>query len=141
MIIKRFHGIIRFHIKPNDMMRIIKNVFFGILAFLMTAGAYAQEPDDFFVGKWEVSIAGTPEGDAVVEVIIERTDGVLNGRMIVEEDATEFDSIEEVGENAIKINYTAREYSVFFFWKKVDENNIEGTLLDLYDTKGVRIIE
>ena len=125
----------------NGMMRNLINVFFSILTFLMTVGTYAQEPADFFVGKWEVSVAGTHEGDAVVDVIIERTDGVLDGKIVVGEDVTEIDSIEEMEEDAIKINYTARGYSVFFFWKKVDENNIEGTLLDMFDTKGQRIIE
>ena len=123
------------------MIRNLITVSFSILIFLLTAGSYAQEPADFFVGIWEVSVAGTPEGDAVVDVIIERTDGVLDGKIIVGEDVTEIDSIEEVGEGAIKINYTARGYSVFFFWKKVDEDNIEGTLLDMYDTKGERIVE
>ena len=122
-------------------MRNFINVFFGILASLMTAGTYAQESSDFFVGKWEVSVAGTPDGDAVVEVIVARTDGVLDGKIIVGEDVTEIDSIEELEEGTIKINYTARGYSVFFYWEKVDENTIEGTLLDMYDTKGKRIVE
>lgn len=123
-------------------MKNFKILVSGFFFFLLTYNTYSQDSTDFFVGNWEVFVSGTPEGDVTMDVIIERNDNILDGEIIMEEHPDmDIVSIEEEEEGAIKINYVANGYNVYFYWKKVDENNIEGTLMDMFETTGKRIIE
>lgn len=48
----------------------------------------AAAPTDFFAGKWEISIAGTPDGDVKLLTDLVRKDGKLTGELTDAVDAT-----------------------------------------------------
>lgn len=104
----------------------------------------AQEiTKDFFAGKWEVSIVGTPNGDAKFVTELTRKEGKLTGELKDSsgkiEKAIPLTKVEE--ENA-KITFyftTADGYDVSIVLAKVDESNLKGSTLDQFATTAVRV--
>ena len=110
-----------------------------ILGFYI--GANAQVSTDYFVGKWNVTVTGLPQGDAKMEVIFERKDGKLTGYMLNEGKPKDvFAKVEEKEKNVTGF-YTAQGYDCYIFLEKKDDNNVTGSLMDMFDCTGVRKIE
>jgi hypothetical protein len=113
-------------------------LFFGIVFT-----SFSQDkPADFFAGKWEISIAGTPNGDIKFTTELIRKDGKLTGEL---KDPTgtmkEVIPISNVEEEAdlVRIFFTAQGYDVNVELKKEDDNNLKGSLLGMFESKAVRI--
>ena len=62
----------------NKSIIILLTLFFGI-----TLNGLSQNttPKDFFVGKWEFTVMGTPNGDAKFSTNLIRKDGKLTGEL------------------------------------------------------------
>lgn len=125
----------------------MKKLFFIVVAVLflsVTENVSAQEKD-FFVDKWEIKVTGTPGGDSESYLILERKDGKLTGSMKSKTDtgqeAITFNRVEEEGKSEITAYFTAQGYDVYLFLKKISEDEIEGSMLDMFDVKGKRIKE
>ncbi len=125
----------------------MKKLFFVLLTGLaISFQLMAQEAhNDFFIGKWNIIIEGTPKGDAQIHVTIEKKDGELKGSMlgITEGDTvpSKFDRI-EVDEDGITMYWVTPDgYSVYLFIEQDDEESIIGTMADSFDVKGKRIKE
>ena len=118
--------------------------FAGILFLLLSNGtnAQAQTGTDYFAGKWNVLITGLPDGDSKSLVIFERIDGKLTGAMLDEVKQTKnvFTKVEEK-EKTVTAYFTASGYDCFLFLEKKDDINITGSLMDMFDCTGVRIVE
>jgi len=80
-----------------------------------------QEPSDYFAGKWEVLLEGTPSSDVTMIMTLDRNDGKLEG--------------------SIAVNWTSQGYEVYLELKKMDEDNISGSLMDMFSASGQRIKE
>ncbi len=117
-------------------------LFAGIFFLLLSMGVSAQIKTDvdYFAGKWNVVVENTPEGDAKMLVTIERVDGKLSGTISSPDGPTKFSSIEEK-ENSISLYFVASGYDVYLNLEKKGDNNIAGTMLDMFDAKGERVIE
>jgi hypothetical protein len=123
-------------------MKKINLVATGLVLFLLTLNTNAQNTTDFFVGKWDLLVTGTPNGDAKMILSLERKDGKLDGKVIFGDQAGSanlFD-IEDKG-TLITFNITASDYVVRFSLEKKDDNHISGTMMDQFDTKGERILK
>lgn len=113
----------------------------AILIVLVTHYSNAQEAPDFFVDDWKVLVKGTPNGDAEMIFYIERTDGKLGGEVRSDMgDPIKIDKIDET-ENSITVYYFAAGYDIRTNLKKVDDNNLKGSLLDMFETTAVRVVE
>ena len=113
----------------------------SLIAFLVTSPKLdAQNPPDYFTGQWKVKIYDTPEGDAEMIVTLERKEDKLVGNIGTEgqEGTIEISSIDEK-ETSITIYFFAAGYDVYINLEKKDDNNLEGTLMDMFTTKGERI--
>ena len=114
-------------------------LFFGI-----TLNGYAQTtttPADIFVGKWEIVIFGTPNGDSKMIAEITRKDGNLEGQLTsVEEPDTKLPitNIEEEG-GKMTIYYSGGGYDLNIPFEKVDDDNLKGKLMDMFEVTGKRI--
>jgi hypothetical protein len=116
-------------------------LFFGIAlnGFSQTATASTQ---DFYLGKWEVTILGTPEGDAKMVSTFSLKDGKLVGEMI---NAAEPTSVPnpmtsvEITDGQLTIFFTAGGYDLSIPFEKVDEDNLKGKLMDMFDVKAKRV--
>lgn len=113
-----------------------------ICSLVFSIGAKAQTHADYFVGKWNVLTTGLPSGDAKSVVTFERKDGKLIGSMVEEGKPTKniFSKVEDKGKSVTGY-FTASGYDVYIFLEKKDENNVTGSLMDMFDCTGTRIVE
>lgn len=113
-----------------------------VCSLAFSSKANAQESKDYFVGKWDILTTGLPDGDGKSIVTLTRGEnGKLTGNMAGEgRPADVFTKIEEK-EKYVTCYFTASGYDVYIYLEKKDENNITGSLLDMFDCTGTRIIE
>jgi hypothetical protein len=102
-----------------------------------------DKPIDYFVGKWDVLVVGTPNGDAHSTLTLGRVDGKLAGDFKSASEATAI-KLSKVEENAdeVTVYFTSSSgYDVYLLLKKKDESHVVGTMMDMFDATGVRIVE
>ncbi|MBO0947972.1 hypothetical protein [Fibrella forsythiae] len=127
-----------------------------ILAFLLLGVAYsgfsqstspaastvAATPADFYAGKWEIGIAGTPMGDVKLLSTLVRKDGKLTGDLTNTADAAAPKlPITKIDESANKLviyfdSTQAGELAIEL--KKVDDDNLKGALMN-FDAVAKRV--
>ena len=114
-------------------------LFFGIAlkGFSQTATT-----TDFFAGKWEITIFGTPNGDSKMMAELVRKDGKLTGELKNLTDtsapAIPITSIEEK-DGGIEMAFSASGYDVTLPLTKVDDDNLKGQLMNMFDAKAKRV--
>ena len=107
-----------------------------------TSAPVATATADFFAAKWEMTIIGTPGGDKKMIANITRKDGKLTGDL---GDPTEPDKekipITSIEEEATKITlaFSTSGYDVTVDLEKVDDDNLKGQLMGMFETKAVRV--
>lgn len=109
---------------------------------LVTINAKASA-NNYFIGKWKVAITGTPNGDSVMNIEFKLDEnGKLVGQSMDENNAnpTKFTRVEAT-EKSITAYWVAQGYDVYLYLEKVDENKVEGSLMDMFDAKGTRVVE
>ncbi|MFM6949084.1 MAG: hypothetical protein ACKOWQ_08725 [Aquirufa sp.] len=116
---------------------------FAIICFLFISFFSNAKPADnldYFVGKWQIVIKGTPNGDAQMVFLLTKKDGEIAG-VIQDTSGTEISVISktEIKEGAITLFFTAQGYDVNLDLKKKDENHVEGSLMSMFDAVGERI--
>jgi cytochrome c len=122
-------------------------VVMGFEFKLTNEGAAVVEPKvdaaaanaDFFAGKWNAKMIGTPGGDVAMDFVIERNNGKLSGKMVSEKMGTQpFDKIEETDAEKIKVFFQANGMSINIELTKEDADNFKGRLMGMFDVKGSR---
>jgi hypothetical protein len=103
-------------------MRNLTFIFAVAIALFFGLNAKAQTAD-YFPGKWNVVIMGTPNGDAKLTFVLERKDGKLGG---VVQDTT--------GKEMTKITQIDA-------MEPVDDDHVKGSLMGMFEAKGIRIKE
>ena len=126
------------------MKKLVALVF--VLMSLCSATSFAKLPDptDFFAGKWKIMVAGTPNGDVTFSTNLVRKDGVLTGQLkIVGDDSLPLVDISKVEDDKEKvvIYFTIQGYDVNAELTKVDADNLKGSLMGMFEAKGVRVKE
>jgi cytochrome c len=105
--------------------------------------AQAAANTDFFVGKWETTFIGTPQGDAVLSLDLARTDGKLTGTITpkVGDAKAKPVALEKVEESPDKITlyFSMSGYNVNVSLEKEDQDNLKGSLMGMFKTKAVRV--
>lgn len=120
------------------------SVFIAVVvcSIVFSMEAKAQAPTDYFAGKWKVLTTGLPSGDATSVVTLERKEGKLTGTMMQDgKPAPNIFSRVEEKEKSITAYFTASGYDCYLFLEKKDDNNVIGSLMDMFDCTGVRIVE
>lgn len=122
-------------------MKKINLVVTGLVMIFMVLNTNAQNTTDFFVGKWNLLVTGTPNGDAKMVLTLERKEGKLDGTVKLGEqgEVTKLFDIEDKG-TVIRFNITASDYLVGFSLEKKDENHAVGTMMDQFGATAERIL-
>ncbi|GAB4018980.1 hypothetical protein GCM10028808_55120 [Spirosoma migulaei] len=118
-----------------------------ILVLLLSAitFGYAQTtapaPADFFAGKWEITIIGTPAGDAKMVTNLVRKDGKLTGELTDPTGVRPVTPISKVEEGTDKITLSfespqAGEVSIEL--AKADADHLKGQLMNMFEATAVR---
>ena len=113
---------------------------FVMMLSLMVSNVVAQQSGDFFPGKWDMLLLGTPDGDMKLTMSFERNDGKLEATIQIQnsESVSTVKNIVEK-ENSITFIVFISGYEVDFLLEKVDDDNIKGDVADMFDIKGQRI--
>ena len=111
------------------------------IGMLFGLNAKAQTTD-YFPGKWNVVVMGTPNGDAKMTFVLERKDGKLSGAVqdTTGKEMTKITSIEEK-DKTITAAFTIQSYDVTLTMEPVDDDHVKGSLMGMFDAKGVRVKE
>ena len=120
------------------------SIFLIALFFGIALNGYSQTtaaPADFYAGKWEITILGTPNGDAKMIASLSRKDGKFVGEMTNPAEPTAaanpITNVEEVEEKLI-IYFSASGYDLSIPFEKVDNDNLKGKLMDMFDCTAKR---
>lgn len=121
-------------------------LFLGIAAkgFSQTTTPTAT-PNDLFLGKWEILVVGTPDGDSKLVTELTRKDGKLTGELKdptgKNPDALPISNIIEEG-NKMTIYFEAQGTEVSLDLTKVDDDHLKGSVMSgMFDATAVRIKE
>lgn len=118
-------------------MKKFKTMLLVVFSLFALVSAKAQTKD-YYPGKWDVMVYGTPNGDAKLTFVLERKDGKLGG---VVQDSTgketaKITKVDEKDKTAI-IAFTTQGYDVDLTIDPVDEDHIKGSLAG-FEAKGNR---
>ena len=98
---------------------------------------------DFFAGKWEITITGTPNGDAKMVTDLVRKDGKLTGELkdpTGTNPVTTITKVEEEPGKKITIYFdTAQAGEIGVELAKVDDDHLKGQLMNMFDSTAVRV--
>ncbi|WP_020606464.1 hypothetical protein [Spirosoma spitsbergense] len=120
----------------------------GMLLFVLFLGlvvngfAQTAAPTDFYAGKWEISIAGTPSGDVKLLTDLVRKDGKLTGELTDAVDATKpkmaIDKIDEDGDKLVIHFDSPQAAGLALNLAKVDADTLKGEVYN-FDAVAKRV--
>lgn len=126
----------------------MKKVSLFLVVFLLgvCVRGYSQAatpPTDFFAGKWEITIAGTPDGDTKMVTDLIRKDGKLTGELKdptgKRTEATPITKVEEEG-GKLTIHFdTTQAGEIAMELTKLDDDHLKGSLMNMFETTALRV--
>ena len=124
-------------------MKKLSLLFAIILGCFMTLDTKAQTTDATFEGKWDVTIMGTPNGDATMTFVFDKNEeGNLTG-VVLNPEGVEMSKVTGISmskENQrLYGNFVAEGYDVNIMLDLVDNEHVQGNVMDMFDAKGVRV--
>ncbi len=118
-------------------------LFIFLLGICLKGHSQTTPPTDFFAGKWEILIMGTPNGDAKMVAELVRKEGKLTGEL---KDPTgtnptmPITKIEEDAGKQITIHFdTAQAGEIGIELTKVDDDHLKGQLMSMFESTAVRV--
>lgn len=122
------------------------SLFLSIFLLGLCVKGFSQTtaPTDFFAGKWEITITGTPDGDAKMVTDLVRKDGKLTGELKdptgKRTEVTPITKIEEDPGKKLTIYFdTAQAGEIPIELTKVDEDRLKGSLMNMFESTAQRI--
>lgn len=121
-------------------MRKLNLIFIAIIGLFLSLNVKAQTTPDYYPGKWNILVMGTPNGDSKMTFILERKDGKLTGAVqdSTGKEITKITSVEEK-DKTITAAFTIQSYDVTLTLDPVDDDHVKGSLMGMFDAKGVRV--
>ena len=122
-------------------MKKLTTLIVGVCALMIiSVSAKAQSNTDFFVGKWDILVKGTPQGDVNMKVNFEKKDGKLVGTMVNPETQKEepFNKLDTT-EKGIIVYFSAQGYDVDMSLEKQDDDHVIGSVMNMLEVTGVRV--
>ncbi|WP_018618906.1 hypothetical protein [Spirosoma luteum] len=118
-------------------------LFVFLLGVCLRGYSQTTPPTDFFAGKWEITIMGTPNGDAKMVADLTRKEGKLTGELkdpTGTNPAMPITKIEEDAGNKITIHFdTAQAGEIGLELAKVDDDHLKGQLMSMFESTAVRV--
>lgn len=119
------------------MKKLLVILSFVSLAIIASASGNKTE---FFLGKWDVEIKGTPGGDSKLVVDLKQVGNDLKGTVSSKKDGTVEIKEAELTENGIAISFKSGWFTVELLMKEKDANHCTCKLAGRYDGQSVRVI-
>ena len=120
-------------------MKKLSLIFTALLCMFFAINVNAQTAD-FYPGKWTITVYGTPNGDAKMTFVFERKDGKLTGtvRDSTDKELSKITQIDEK-DKTITAAFNIQSYDVTLTLDPVDDDHVKGSLMGMFDAKGVRV--
>jgi hypothetical protein len=94
---------------------------------------------DYFYGKWDVLVKGTPQGDAVIPMRIEMKEGKLKGYITNPESKEEIEmSSIEIKDKDLNVAFSMMNYDLTMTLTKKDDDHANGKLMDMFEAEATR---
>jgi hypothetical protein len=123
-------------------MKKLSFVLFLLLCVVFTGFSQAPAPTDFYAGKWEITIVGSPRGDVTFLTDLVRNEGKLTGKLADKADpASDTRKILRVEESAEKLVIyfeSSQGGEIAMNLAKADNDTLKGTVSG-YDATAKRI--
>lgn len=113
----------------------------GLLSLLLSFSANAQSTGaDYFAGKWNALITGTPYGDLKRVYVLEKKDNGLAGT-VFDDSGKEISKCSKVDlkDNEVTLYYSAMGNDVSIVLTKKDQDHLTGKALGMFDATAERI--
>lgn len=94
--------------------------------------------NEYFIGKWDVNIKGTPGGDSKLIVNLKIQEGEVSGTVTKEDGIVKISEIKERGDSLI-LQFKHRMFNVDLLMKKLDKNHCSCKLVDMFEGSSIRI--
>jgi len=124
-------------------MKKLISLFIGLFFLFLSFTSHAQSKAgaDFFAGKWNVLITGTPYGDLKRVYILEKKDNNLAGTVLDGATGKELSKCSKVDvkDNEVTLYYSALGNDVNVVLTKKDEDHVAGKALGMFDASGERV--
>ena len=113
--------------------------FTAVVVALLFAGvnASAQTPQEkSFLGKWELTISGMPDGNMEIPLTVTYTDNALKGNIVTPDGETmEFESI-SVDEDVLLAEFSADGFVVNLELSLEEDGTLSGYMMNAFTVKG-----
>jgi len=120
----------------------LKSMLTGVFILFLTLHVHAQTSagPDYFTGKWNVVIKGTPQGDARMFFVLEKKDSTMTG-IVQDSTGTQISKLDkiELGANSATLYFNVQGYDVNLVMNKKDDDHVTGNLLGMFDAEGERV--
>lgn len=134
--------------KTLKKMTVLAVLLIAVLSLnAQTAGKEKSKTDqtsmeEFFVGKWKLLVEGLPTGDAEMLLVIEKKDGKFGGTIggMNGEDTNKLTKVEIKGKT-LNVNFMGGGWDVPIYLDKEKDGSISGSMNDMFDITGTKIIE
>lgn len=116
----------------------LTGLFFLVLS--LNANAQTKTGADYFAGKWNIIVKGTPNGDREMVLVLEKKDIGIIG--VVQDTAgKELSKITkaELNANTITLYYSINEHDVIIELIKKDDDHASGNAMGMFDVEAERV--
>lgn len=115
---------------------------FAILSFVLLAivASASGNKTEFFLGKWNVEINGTPGGDSKLLVDLKQVGDELKGTVSSKKDGTVDIKEAELTSEGMLVSFKSGWFTVELLMKEKDANHCTCKLAGRYDGQSVRVI-
>ena len=105
------------------------------------AGGTVGAVEAYFMGKWNATAKGTPNGDVTIPVKFESKEGKIKGTYVDPESKEEKAMTGvEIDGAALKMSFSVMGYDITITITKKDENTATGSLMDMFEVVAVRVV-
>src|SRR5215470_4221025 len=127
--------------KPNKMTK-FKTTFAGVVTLILALNVHSQTGAgaDYFAGKRNVLIKGTPQGDARLFFVLEKKDSTMTG-IVQDSTGTQISKLDkvELTANSATLYFNVQGYDVNLVMNKKDDDHVAGSLMGMFDADGERV--
>ncbi len=125
-------------------MKQVKFYLTGLLFVLVTlfAKAAVTPNPDFYSGKWQFEFKGLPNGDGKLIFQLKNVEGNITGSLFTSDgtEMTKISSSRFEGDD-LEVGFSAQGYDVTVLIKKVDDDHVKASLMNMFEGEGVRVKE
>ena len=125
------------------MQKVSLFLFVFLLGICARGFSQTTAPTDFYAGKWEITVVGTPDGDAKFGTELTRKDGKLTGSLKdltgKRTEAMPLTKVEEEGGKLTLYFNTDQAGEIPIELAKVDDDHLKGMLYNMFESTALRV--